>query len=282
MKREYDFIFSLGFSCAGTQALRYAGLQNASYPLDWTGSPGLLASVGMIERDFAGWFAREDLKLWDVRIEYGHVSRVYKNLRTGFGFTHEFTNAKPFETGFDEVRGKYDRRIVRFMDRLRSARRVLAVYVTDPRQARPSDGELSEARRRLADKFRQATFDLTCAHVLPDVRVPRETVVEDGLVAVGMDYRTFLNGELMHVCDFDQFRRYLQDRVALAGVDGEAARRRFRESQKRGFAARFGGTWFQRRVNRKLCDLFHDVGRYLIGQGLVPGDRPLWFDGTGM
>ena len=36
--KEYDLAFSLGSSCGVSQALRAAGLQFASYPLDWLGS----------------------------------------------------------------------------------------------------------------------------------------------------------------------------------------------------------------------------------------------------
>ena len=35
MKKEYDFAFSLGFSCACSESLRAEGLQFASCPFDW-------------------------------------------------------------------------------------------------------------------------------------------------------------------------------------------------------------------------------------------------------
>ena len=47
--KEYDFIFSLGANCAVSMALRDVGLQFASYPFDWIGSPGLMAEVEMVE-----------------------------------------------------------------------------------------------------------------------------------------------------------------------------------------------------------------------------------------
>ena len=96
-----------------------------------------------------------------------------------------------------------------------------------------------------------------------------------------MHYRTMLNGEIMHVCDYGVLRDYIAARVSIAGSQSDEEWRRFEAGQKREFMAKLGRTWLERRLNRKLCDLYHDVAAYLIGQGLVPGDRPLWFDGTG-
>ena len=281
MTGEYDLAFSLGFSCAGTQALRYAGLQSVSYPLDWTGSPGLLESVAMIERDFADWFERGDLVLWDVRIEYGHVSRVYKNVRTGFGFTHEFTNVRPIESAYDEVRAKYDRRISRFRHDLAAAKRVLAVYIADPRRPCPEEGVLAEARRRLEAKYPNAAFDLVCADEDPSARAPVERTEGTGLTFVGLDYRTMLDGQVMHVCNFGLLKDYLQERIAIVGRDAAEERRKLAVRQRRELASAFGKSRLERWINRRLCGGFHDVCRYLIRQRLVPGDRPLWFDGDG-
>ena len=73
--------FSMGFSCGGTVALRRAGLQFASYPLDWIGSPGIVASAKMIAADFVGWFEKATLKL--EKPAYVYESRSGR----GFGLT---------------------------------------------------------------------------------------------------------------------------------------------------------------------------------------------------
>ena len=39
--KAYDFIFGLGAGCSVSQSLRDAGLQFASYPLDWIAAPGI-------------------------------------------------------------------------------------------------------------------------------------------------------------------------------------------------------------------------------------------------
>ena len=50
-------------------------------------------------------------------------------------------------------------------------------------------------------------------------------------------------------------------------------RRKLRES--------LGTNRVNRWVNKKLRQWYRDLQLYLIGQNLVPGDRPLWFDGDG-
>ena len=55
--KAYDFIFGLGAGCSVSQSLRDAGLQFASYPLDWIAAPGLMQGVEMVERGFEGSLA---------------------------------------------------------------------------------------------------------------------------------------------------------------------------------------------------------------------------------
>ena len=65
--KEYDFAFSCGYSCAVTEALRAADLQFASFPFDWTASPGFRRCAKMIADDFKGWMEKDDLELVDIR-----------------------------------------------------------------------------------------------------------------------------------------------------------------------------------------------------------------------
>ena len=66
-KKTYDIAFSMGFSCGGSLALRKAGLQFSSYPLDWIGAPGVVRSAKMVAAGFPNWFEKGDLHLVDVR-----------------------------------------------------------------------------------------------------------------------------------------------------------------------------------------------------------------------
>ena len=84
--KSYDLAFSLGFSCGTTQALRAAGLQFASFPLDWVGVPSLAVSVRAVEGGFAHWLEADDLKLV-AEILQRHPGKVpvYVNFRNSLG-----------------------------------------------------------------------------------------------------------------------------------------------------------------------------------------------------
>lgn len=279
--REYDLAFSLGFACACSQSLRDNGIQTASFPFDWTVTTGLLKSVEMIERDFSGWFAREDLVLWDVRIAGGHVSRVYRSRRDGFVFAHDFTNAEPIERFYEVAKARYDRRVARLMERLRTSKRTLAVYVEHPANGRLSDSDLVAVRERLAAKFPESQLDLLYFHEDPDCRAFEATEVAAGVTAVRAEYRTHLNGEIMHVCDVTMFREYLRRNVTVPDRRSFGQIRTFEEETRRKRRELFGKGWLENLVNRKLHRLYRNIELYLESQHLVPGDRPLRCDGSG-
>ena len=54
--KEYDLAFSLGSSCGVSQALRAAGLQFASYPLDWLGSRDVRRVAKVVAGNFEKLF----------------------------------------------------------------------------------------------------------------------------------------------------------------------------------------------------------------------------------
>ena len=112
---DYDLAFSMGFGCGCSRALRAAGLQRASFPMDWVGSPGIVASAEMVASGFAGWLDRESLELVDVRRGNGTINRAYVNRRTGFIFGHDFHHDADVDVAFDEVAEKYARRIERLI-----------------------------------------------------------------------------------------------------------------------------------------------------------------------
>jgi len=276
--KEYDFIFSLGASCAVTMSLRDAGLQFASWPLDWTGSPGLMQSCAAVECGFENWFEREDLMLWDVRHEDGGIQRVYRNMRTRFGFPHEFTNAHPIEREFEKAHEKYRRRIARLDETLRSARRVLAIYLEVATRL-PQDLETVRlCRRRLAAKYPDSRIDLMYVYERPDCAVPTVTFEDEGLVLVAAHYGKFLDGVPMHTVDRSQLVAFLRDRFTVAGHDGAAEKARYEAEQKKLRQEHWGKGRFERQMNRRLFKTYRFLQDYLIGQRLLPGDRPCWFE----
>ncbi len=279
--KEYDFIFSLGFSCACTQSLRDCGLQKVSLPFDWVGTQSLLGSAQLVANDFHDWFERDALVLWDVRITGGFVSRVYKNVKTGIGFSHEFSNAEPIETHYEVEKGKYDRRIARLYKCAGAAKKILAVYLENSRGGEVSDEEILEARQILMKKFPHAEVDLLYLHEVEGCKVAEARQISEGVTSVALDYRTYLKGEIMHVCNMDMIRDYLRKNVAMVNGESEAERKAFADARRKALRDSLGKNRFDRWINRKMKNWFRDLEVYLEGQHLVPGDRPLWFDGDG-
>ena len=276
--KTYDFIFSLGASCAVSQSLRDAGLQFASFPFDWIGSPGLMAEVEMVESGFANWFEREDLKLWDVRHEEGAVQRVYKNMRTGFGFPHEFTNAFGLDAGYEKTREKYDRRIERFFKTLRASKNALGIYLEVATRRRLPDDSLAEVRRRLAAQFPGLQLDLVYFYEDPAHRVPEVVSERDGVTVVRAHYGKFLGGMPMHTVDRTEIVRFIHENFTVAGHDVAAEKARHEAEEKRKRKGHWGKGAVERWVNRKLFKTYRRLQDYLIEQKILPGDRPCWFE----
>ena len=276
--KEYDFIFSLGASCAVSQSLRDAGLQFASFPFDWIGSPGLVPTVEMIERHFDGWFEKEDLKLWDVRHEEGAIQRVYKNMRTSFGFPHEFTNAFTFEAGYDEAKAKYDRRIDRFYKTVKSARRALGIYLEVATRKRISDETLADVHRRLAAQFPGTFLDLLYFYEDPGHRDVRVVSESGGVTVASAHYAKFLGGVPMHTVDRSEIVMFIHENFTVAGHDIAAEKAQYEAEQKRLRKKHWGKGRCEQWINRKLFKTYRRLQDYLIGQGIIPGDRPCWFE----
>ena len=278
MMKEYDFIFSLGASCAATQTLRDCGLQFTSLPLDWAASPGIAFAAEMIVNGFPRWFERGDLVLHDVRHEEGAVQRVYYNRYTHFGFPHEFTNAKPFEKCFDEVREKYFRRIAR-LDKLLSAKpRALGVYLeVATRRAQPLDA-LLKVRSDIVAKYPGLKLDLIYIHELPGKRIPEIETETDGVTIVAADYAKFLNGVPMHTVDRTELVRFFHENFTVAGHDIAAEKAAYEREQKKMRKSHWGKGVIEKWINRKLFKTYRRLQDYLIAQRLLPGDRPCWFE----
>lgn len=280
--REYDFVFSLGYCCTCSEALRAEGLQFASFPFDWVGISSLEQAAAVVAGDFADWFDRELLDLWDVRILGGFITRVYRNRKTGIGFVHDFSNAEPIETTYDRVRQRYDRRIERFRERMRSADRILAVYLETPKSARLTDDQLESARSLLRARYPGKTIDLLYMYEDPECsHWTADPATHEGVTAVRMDYRVFLNGELMHLCRNDQVRDCVRNLVSLGNGESAESRAKFAMEKRNEIRRALGKSRFEQWINKKLRQWFRDVEAYLETQRIMPGDRPLWFDGDG-
>jgi len=277
--KAYDLVFSCGFTCGVTQALRAANLQFASFPFDWTATPSLPKAARMVATDFAHWMDRDDLELVDVR-HSGINKRVYMNRRTGFAFVHDFSLFMDQDAAYAAESAKYARRIERLSKELSSARRVLAVCAEWPILDPLKPETLAEVKRIFEMRYRNAAFDIL--YFIPSDGASAAQVVSDGggITVVSCDYRKRLpDGGLHHEIDNSQIVAYLKA-SGYSAPDPRSAeeKAKYAAEWKRQDAARWHGRNFlETFVNRTAFRQYRKLEKFLAKKGLVPPERPYWF-----
>lgn len=189
MKKErFDFVCSIGSSCLCASSLRDSGLRLSSGPFDWLLGPSLLERAKLIATDFSGWMEPGDFEF--AGNPYNAIKENYRNLKTGYKFSHDFRAGADFAAEFPEVKGKYDRRVARLYERVRASKRVLFVWVENPvNDDRPPDGEISAARKVLMDKFPGVEIELLVVDRAPDGSTSGNIVRGDGYWRATCPYR---------------------------------------------------------------------------------------------
>ena len=257
--------------------MREAGLQFASFPFDWVGSPGLMASVRMLETDFSGWLEKEDLELYDVR-RAPLFSQVYRNSRTGFGFPHDFPISGGKEESYAAVRERYDRRIRRLMKTIGASRRVLAVYIERMIDPRLTDVELVEARQIMASRFPGACIELLYFHQEDECKSPREDIVADGVRAIALDYKIVAQGIVMHEVNREPITDCLKRLVSVVDSRSTADIRRHQDIRRQMRERRWGKMSLLRRLMNEIAyKWYRRLERRLSDRGVIPREGPLWF-----
>ncbi len=253
-------------------ALRKSGLQFSSYPLDWIGSPGIVASARMIASDFVDWFKKEDLQLVAVR-GGSFQNNIYQNRKNRFGFPHDFPRFFRFEEQYPVTAEKYERRIRRFMSDLGAAKTALVVYIERPINNRASDADLLEAKRTLEAKFPSVRFDLVYFFLDESVKGFSETVVADGVSAVACNYVQYDHGEKSHAINVDVPAAYFHGRFKVPDRRTPEEKAAYAAAKKAGRRKKFGG-----KLNELKYRIYRRLEKELQEKGLVPRDFPLWFD----
>lgn len=163
MKREtYDLVFSLGYDCNASLALRRAGLQFYSYPFDWTTRAPLSARVKALASGFRPRLELQDLEdLGGASFDRFSVQHhVVVDRATDLEFRHDFPLEQSLAEALPAVSGKYARRATRLLDALRTAPRVLAVFSVGFRHEELPIAELEAAYDALAKAFGPGRIDV--------------------------------------------------------------------------------------------------------------------------
>ena len=277
--KDYDFIFSLGYCCGVSQALRAAGLQHASYPLDWLGMHDAGCSTDVVCADFDRWMEAEDLRLVDVCHGAGFGTRLYLNTRTNIGYCHEFPDTMPFSESYPKVKETYDRRIERFIAKMREAGRILAVYLDIPSRPKPSPEEVRSIRARLSAHCPGARVDVLWFFQDDAATSPHVVFEEQGVTVVGADYKVVENGRTMQYIRVEVVAPFLKAGFRLCDSQAADERAKYAANMKEIHSLRWGPdkSRFRRWLNQRAYKFYRSLEGYLQKRGLIHPERPVWF-----
>ena len=121
-----DYI-SLGPTCSVAYQLQKLGKKKKSLPFDWIRCPNIKDVIHLITNNFQGFldgisFVRDDTKFPIIKDSeiFDDVAdketKVYRNEKLNLGFFHDFKEGISLE----DVQEKYDRRIKRFYETVKS------------------------------------------------------------------------------------------------------------------------------------------------------------------
>ncbi len=128
--KVFNIVFPIGAACSCANTLKGIGLRIMSGPFDWLYGSSFEGRIDLFLNEFDGFLEKEDLVF-----SYSEASiscDVYKNTRTGISFNHDFISNIPFDTSYNIVKSKYDRRIKRLLSQIDKSNSILFVYIDIP------------------------------------------------------------------------------------------------------------------------------------------------------
>ncbi len=177
---EYDHVIPLGEACFVATFLKDLGVRAFSGPFDWLMGADLESRLELVLNEFKDFFNIEDFQCITKEIEDGLIAEgltdfptkheIYVNTRTKIHHNHDFLRDMPLEKSYPEAKEKFDRRIERFLDLLRSDVKILFFYVDMPKDdvQRADQDKLTELLVRLNIHFRAADIHLMYFHHVED------------------------------------------------------------------------------------------------------------------
>lgn len=129
-KNGYDLIYSIGRDCACSGYLIMNKLRAYSGPFDWLTNASFEKRFELMMNDFQDFLNPSDFKFLpkDPNVFNDPKCDYYENIKTDFYYYHDFPAGIPFNETFGDIEEKYNRRIKRFYQKIKSAKKVLLVW----------------------------------------------------------------------------------------------------------------------------------------------------------
>ncbi|WP_428060815.1 DUF1796 family putative cysteine peptidase [Candidatus Avelusimicrobium stercoris] len=149
----YDVIYSLGNNCATAEYLRKYNLRKYAGPFDWITSPLKGAPFVCILDHFADFLNFTFLQINPVS-NHKASNLVCQHKQTGYLFFHDFFVNQPLMSQIQPVLDKYQRRVSRFENDLKSNKNILLVWYGETGQTL-SQTDILFFTRKIKKLYRQ-------------------------------------------------------------------------------------------------------------------------------
>jgi len=179
------------------------------------------------------------------------------------------------------VKATYDRRIARFLARMKESRRILAVYAERPTTPRLTDEELEREMNRLRGRYRDAELDLVYFFEDEHSRAPEVRTCRNGLTVVAADYRKMEDGRPTQFVEIPVLARWFRDNVSVPAASQASDRVRVTGEMEKIHSLRWGPdkSRFRRWLNQRAYKAYRHLERMLRRRGLIHSEPPLYFWG---
>ncbi|MBQ8909699.1 MAG: hypothetical protein IJY91_01510 [Oscillospiraceae bacterium] len=122
--KRYKNIVSLGHFCSPAIEFKKINRRRCSLPFDWLITPHLSVVMELINNNFMDFLSEEYM------FQHKKYPAYYRNIKWDIDFYHDFSPFKRFQSQFQEVSEKYNRRIERFYSTIKQPTLFLR-YVTE-------------------------------------------------------------------------------------------------------------------------------------------------------
>ena len=146
--KKYDCCISVGAACFVPESLKKLNLRDFSGPFDWMWGSDIINRLKIIYDEFENYFNSSDFEY--IGINPDNNKRIYKNIRTGIIYNHDFPD-DDFDKTFPEIKQKYIRRINRTLNHLYKDKRILLVFAEFGKTGNPKS--IIEMIKKINNKY---------------------------------------------------------------------------------------------------------------------------------
>lgn len=176
-KKVYDFVLPLGEVCFTATLLQKMNLRIMSCPFDWVYGSDFIKRFNLFLNDFENFLNRDEL-IYKYRTYF--KKDAYFNCRTKLIFNHDFKAGVPLDKMYNKVKAKYDRRILRTLNKIKSSKNVLLLFVerNNTQNEFCGNDKLIELYNIAKKKYPKTNFDLLYIKHNQDLK-PLEVIYDE-------------------------------------------------------------------------------------------------------